>query len=226
MRDNSINRALTVLSKHLLAFTVVVSTLACTGQDEGVDEKASQQTGQADNEQTEETGIGSIAIENGDMDKLVSILAEDPDWLTQLNQSNNELTPLHYAVELGQKRVVLFLAPHMDSVDIRDTFDRTAMHVAARHGRTDSMQVLFRYGANVDAGDSDGNTPLHIALKNLELDAFKALLKAGADPTLENQYGDNPFKHARGFARVSKIYDLETAEKVIAKAEEAASNFE
>ena len=48
-------------------------------------------------------------------------------------------------------------------VDVRDSYEYTALHVAAARGRLDASKSLLDHGADVNARSKGGKTPLYSA---------------------------------------------------------------
>jgi len=67
------------------------------------------------------------------------------------------------------------------NVDVRSTFDDTALMKASYNGYTVMVKLLLSAGANVDAKDEIGNTALIKALTNKHTAIVELLVSAGAD---------------------------------------------
>ncbi|MHC4753459.1 MAG: ankyrin repeat domain-containing protein, partial [Planctomycetota bacterium] len=110
------------------------------------------------------------------------------------------LTPLHYAVVLGDEELIKSLLKEGVSVDSRDNTGRTPLHYAAgakanRHrvskGNVEVVRLLLENGADIDIADKYGWTPLHYSLR-LGEDMTNLLIGRGADVNLVNQRGVKP----------------------------------
>ena len=112
----------------------------------------------------------------------------------------NNLTALHFAVQMNRKKVILLLCKLMtfsqnDSlnndegnrgINIPDILGRTPLHQAAAKGDLQIIDCLIRFGADVNAMTISGETPLMKAIAFYQTDAGKLLLKFGADPEMKN----------------------------------------
>ena len=101
----------------------------------------------------------------------------------------NNLTVLHYAVQMNTKKTLLYLCTLMSpqGMNIPDIFGRTPLHQAAAKGDQDIILILIRFGADVNARTISGETPLMKAIAFFQVEATKILLRFGADPNMINQ---------------------------------------
>jgi len=112
----------------------------------------------------------------------------------------NNLTALHFAVQMNRKKVILLLCKLMTisknnnlnnneenrGINIPDILGRTPLHQAAAKGDLQIIDCLIRFGADVNAKTISGETPLMKAISFYQTDAGKLLLKFGADPEMKN----------------------------------------
>jgi len=112
----------------------------------------------------------------------------------------NNLTALHFAVQMNRKKVILLLCKLMTisknnnlnnneenrGINIPDILGRTPLHQAAAKGDLQIIDCLIRFGADVNAKTISGETPLMKAIAFYQTDAGKLLLKFGADPEMKN----------------------------------------
>ena len=101
------------------------------------------------------------AVKKGDINKVKSILAENPDQVNA--KANGGWTPLHLAAERGNKDVIELLIAKGAQVNAKDKFGSTPLHCAAWMGQKDVAELLIAKGVNVNAKDQHGQTPLHMA---------------------------------------------------------------
>lgn len=110
------------------------------------------------------------------------------------------LTPLHYAVVLGNEELVKSLLKEGVSVDSKDNAGRTPLHYAAgakanRHrvskGNVEVARLLLENGADINIADKYGWTPLHYSPR-LGEEMTNLLIGRGADVNLVNQRGVKP----------------------------------
>ena len=101
----------------------------------------------------------------------------------------NNLTALHFAVQMSRKKSLLFLCTIMSpqGMNIPDIFGRTALHQAAAKGDPEVVLTLIKFGANVNSQTISGETPLMKAIAFFQVEATKILLRFGADPNMINQ---------------------------------------
>ena len=130
---------------------------------------------------------------------LLSELINKYNILFQPIDANN-LTALHFAVQMNRKKSILFLCQSMTitqndniikeeenrGINIPDILGRTPLHQAATKGDLEIIEYLIKYGADVNAKTISGETPLMKAISFYQTDAAKLLLKFGADPEMQN----------------------------------------
>jgi ankyrin repeat protein len=113
-------------------------------------------------------------------------------------------TPLHHAVEHGDRAAIVFYLFNGADVNAQDLNGRTPLHVAcyATEDRHNMINTLVAHGARVNTRDYRGITPLHIAAYNtkhvrasLHINAcpnMHMLLALGANPNMQDATGDTP----------------------------------
>ena len=112
----------------------------------------------------------------------------------------NNLTALHFAVQMNRKKSIFFLCKLMTmsiesmgnevenrGINIPDILGRTPLHQAAAKGDLEIIECLIRFGADVNAKTISGETPLMKAIAFYQTEAAKFLLKLGADPQMINE---------------------------------------
>ena len=126
---------------------------------------------------------------------LLSDLINKYNLLFQPVDANN-LTTLHFAVQMNRKKVILFLCQLMtmqannmsnEGINIPDILGRTPLHQAAAKGDLEIIECLIRFGADVNAKTISGETPLMKAIAFYQTNAAIFLLKYGADPEMTNE---------------------------------------
>ena len=130
---------------------------------------------------------------------LLSELINKYNLLFQPVDANN-LTTLHFAVQMNRKKVILFLCQLMTmqannmsneeenrGINIPDILGRTPLHQAAAKGDLEIIECLIRFGADVNAKTISGETPLMKAIAFYQTNAAIFLLKYGADPEMINE---------------------------------------
>jgi len=82
-----------------------------------------------------------------------------------------------------------------NDVNVRDSFDRTALHLALyMYGTAESVRLLVKGGADMNLQDKDLRVPLHLACYTGDgrFDAAEEILKLGADPNIPDKLGYTP----------------------------------
>ena len=101
----------------------------------------------------------------------------------------NNLTALHFAVQMNRKKALLFLCTMMSpqGMNMPDIMGRTPLHQASAKGDPEVILLLIKYGADVNSQTISGETPLMKAIAFFQVEATKILLRFGADPNMANQ---------------------------------------
>ena len=132
---------------------------------------------------------------------LLSEIIQKYNILFQPIDANN-LTALHFAVQMNRKKSILLLCKLMTmqknnnmieekenkGINIPDILGRTPLHQAAAKGELDIIECLIKYGADVNAKTISGETPLMKAIAFYQTEAAKLLLKFGAYPEMTNNF--------------------------------------
>ena len=130
---------------------------------------------------------------------LLSEIIQKYNILFQPIDANN-LTALHFAVQMNRKKSILLLCKLMTmqnnnntieeknnkGINIPDILGRTPLHQAAAKGDLEIIECLIKYGADVNAKTISGETPLMKAIAFYQTEAGRLLLKFGADPEMKN----------------------------------------
>jgi ankyrin repeat protein len=118
----------------------------------------------------------------GDLDRLVGLLADDPDLTGR--RSGDGFTALHLAAFFGQDDAVRLLLARGADPDARGTgwMTGTPLNAAASARHATVVALLLEAGADRDAVQRGGWTPLHSAAHNGDARTVELLLAHGADP--------------------------------------------
>ena len=93
----------------------------------------------------------------------------------------DNLSPLHHAVESGNVDMINLLSKHGAKLDIKGSVDDwTPLHEASQHPRLDILQLLVKNGAKFTR-EKDGMTCLHIATSMGHVENVKFLIENGND---------------------------------------------
>lgn len=141
----------------------------------------------------------------GDLAAVKEKVEQDPDLVRQTKGGG--LTPLHYAAQNGQIKVIDYLVEHGAEVDTRTTRGRTSLHEAANYSWPEAVERLIALGADVHARDYFNSTPLHIAagstwsvtgeddppdVAQRRLDVVKRLIASKAEIIAQDNRGCTP----------------------------------
>eukprot|EP01124_Arcella_intermedia_P018006 TRINITY_DN24981_c0_g1_i1.p1 TRINITY_DN24981_c0_g1~~TRINITY_DN24981_c0_g1_i1.p1 ORF type:complete len:280 (+),score=77.47 TRINITY_DN24981_c0_g1_i1:31-870(+) len=89
-------------------------------------------------------------------------------------------TPLHLAVQKGNKEIVNLLLEHKADLDAQDLRLGTPLHDAAWKSST-LTKLFLEKGASVNAKTVNNRTPLHIAAANGKVNATRYLVEHGSE---------------------------------------------
>lgn len=116
------------------------------------------------------------AASNGDLPTLRALLRTNPALASLYD---GFATPLHYAVQMGQKDAAELLLANHAEVDARDKDGQTPLLLTADRGYTQIAELLLAHGADVNAKDHNSETPLHIAARDRRTQLAELLLASG-----------------------------------------------
>ncbi len=145
---------------------------------------------------SEQTILLCKAAEEGDIEKVQSLIASNAD----VNAKNEYgYTPLHCAVDYGQKIIAEFLIESGAEVDAKNKVGETPLHIAADLGRKDFAELLINNGANIEAKDDFDKTSLHVSVIKGHKNFVEFLIKNGANIEAMDEDGETPlYKAIRG----------------------------
>lgn len=104
-------------------------------------------------------------------------------------------SPLHIAVEQGEREIIIALLEAGVNPDIRNDEGMAPIHVAASMVEPGLLKVLGENGADIDAKDRNGMTALHYGAGS-EKGCVDVLLALGADTSVKDAEGMTPLHHA------------------------------
>eukprot|EP01119_Soliformovum_irregulare_P022305 TRINITY_DN7607_c0_g1_i1.p1 TRINITY_DN7607_c0_g1~~TRINITY_DN7607_c0_g1_i1.p1 ORF type:complete len:740 (+),score=210.15 TRINITY_DN7607_c0_g1_i1:1-2220(+) len=125
-------------------------------------------------------------------DSLKSALLELTKNGVDVNYTDDDKTPLHYAVTRGQHELVDYLLTLGADSSIVDNHGNTPLNTAAFLGDKKSLNILLNKGADLSTQNQDGMTPLHWAVFGRHNDCAELLISRGADTSIENKRGQTP----------------------------------
>ncbi len=168
------------------------------------------------NEKGREYCTGCYFSRMGDTDVFKAALDSHPQPASLVNQLDLSWnTPLHTAVQKGDRHMVKFLLDHgarcdttclwsaassspevlslliATGIDVNANgpFGQPALHAAASNGNLDACEALIAAGAKVDNRGQKGETALTCGAQHIEV--VHCLLRHGANPLEESHAGDN-----------------------------------
>jgi ankyrin repeat protein len=144
------------------------------------------------------------AAAEGDSEKVIAFLEEDPEAANRKNQSNE--TPLILAAKYGQMEIVKLLISKGAHLNTQDNMGWAPLHYASLRS-TEIARYLISNGADIDLKSGSGESPLFESINSGNVGMVKFLIAEGADVNLENDRGEMPLHRAAGEGD-SKIVDL------------------
>ena len=138
-------------------------------------------------------------VRDKDLAKLLLIAGAN------LEVDNNGNTPLHTAVDRGDKDVVEFFLWNGLGVSTENIYGRSAVFYVRDK---DLAELLLSFSARVNLEvDSDGNTPLHAAVDRRDREVVEVFLEEGLDADAVNDAGKTPLDIAvdRGYSDIAEL---------------------
>ena len=124
------------------------------------------------------------AIRAQSMPRLAEAADRHPEQVNR-RDTQNGMTPLHWAVMGNQTNMAEYLLAHGADVNAGDHYGLTPLHKAAAFNGKDMAAILLAHGANLNAlGTKYGVIqvmPLHLAAEAGFADVIQVLLDHGAD---------------------------------------------
>ena len=121
------------------------------------------------------------AAKAGDIGKVKSMIAENPELLNKQLPHEFYESPLSIAVKKGDEEMVKVLLDSGADVNQEYYAGDTCLAIAAKWGHTGIAKLLIEKGAEVNPKSSSIETPLIEAAKSKSSDMVKLLLDHGAD---------------------------------------------
>lgn len=147
------------------------------------------------------------AVRKGDVKKINHMISQGFDVRSRDSESWNAL---HWATEMGQKNLVLFLLDRDPILlNMKTKEGLSAINIAAWRGDKDMVKILIEQGAEIDDRTKWGEVPLHHAVTFGYVDICNILLSNGADPFTEDRLKRTPFMIAmqKGSPEIKAVFD-------------------
>ncbi|XP_016356192.1 uncharacterized protein LOC107699450 [Sinocyclocheilus anshuiensis] len=151
--------------------------------------------------------------EDGDMPLHIAVVKENcqlVSWLIEIyrrahkdldifnNLRQKCLTPLHLAVQNGDKKLAKILLKNGSEINAGDNKSgRSPLVHAVENNFTDMVIFLIESGCDVNTQSYSGNTALHSACGRGHIEIVRVLLKDGADSSLKNNHNDTAIMVAK-----------------------------
>ncbi len=137
----------------------------------------------------------AMAAAGNKTDDVIGMLQEGK--IPNVTDDSGE-TPIGYAAQFGNIRMLQALIYYKAKVDARDRLGNTPLHWAAQRGDIAAIELLLGAKAMVDPQNRQGVTPLMMAVSHSRVPAVRLLLKNGADPHKQDFTGRDAIGWADG----------------------------
>ncbi|ALA62535.1 ankyrin repeat family protein [Turkeypox virus] len=120
------------------------------------------------------------AIRIGDVEDVIKNIRYSMNNINVIDDAL--LSPLHYAVECGNKDIVMVILEHGADINLHAEYIESPIHTAVKSGNVEIVKLLIDNGADIDSiHDCRSLTPLQYAIINNDYEITKVLLDANAD---------------------------------------------
>lgn len=142
-------------------------------------------------------------IESQNVD-LLKLFLSKIESVNDKDLNGNGLSPLRYAVQWGNSKVVKLL---LDSDAWVHAYpqEKTVLHESVKTGSVDIVKLLLAAGADINVDDDSGDTPLHMAIDSENVNILKLLIDSGANVNAKNEDSDTPLHTAIEKQKVKAI---------------------
>ncbi|MEP3478719.1 MAG: ankyrin repeat domain-containing protein [Fuerstiella sp.] len=145
----------------------------------------------------------------GDMAKLKSMLAIDPDLVKSMGEYG--FTALHGVASEEHYGAATYLIDNGADVNAKNDEGIAPLHLAAW---PQMVELLISRGAEIDVRDESGRTPLMVHAEEAEdCDVMEMLLRLGADALAADEDGDTALSIAKERQEPDKIKILESHQR-------------
>ncbi|EHB05041.1 Ankycorbin [Heterocephalus glaber] len=130
------------------------------------------------------------AVENGDVEKVASLLGKKGASATKQNSEGK--TAFHLAAAKGYVEYLRVMFTHGVDVTVQDTTGHSALHLAAKNGHHECIRKLLQSKCPAEDIDSSGKTALHYAMAGGCLQAVQVLYEHKSPVNFKDLDGNIP----------------------------------
>lgn len=127
------------------------------------------------------------SVIEGDLASVKECVEKNPDLINKAD--GNGKTPLMYASEAGNAKMVSFLIKKGANIEAKQFDGKCALHFAAISNSCKIVKLLIEEGTNVNCQDNEGKAALHFAIENDNSLIIDYLLSQHASITLIDYQG-------------------------------------
>ncbi|UCG60843.1 MAG: ankyrin repeat domain-containing protein [Candidatus Zixiibacteriota bacterium] len=146
------------------------------------------------------------AAQNGDLEALLAILADDRESVNSADTAGSY--PLHLAALHGHFEAVRSLIENGAAVSVGDRDNTTPLICAAMRGNMDIVSFLLDHGASISERDNYGNTPYLASAGGGNTDLVAYFLDQGVDVNQQDRQGRSALHQAAFRGRTTVIEQL------------------
>ncbi|XP_029434927.1 ankycorbin isoform X2 [Rhinatrema bivittatum] len=129
------------------------------------------------------------AVEHGDAEKVVSLLAKKGVGATK--QDSEGKTAFHVAATKGSVECLRIMLTHGVDVTAQDAAGHSALHLAAKNSHLDCAKKLLQFKCPAEATDNSGKTALHYAAASGCLQVVQLLCEHKCPVNVKDLDGNN-----------------------------------
>ncbi|NWW28571.1 RAI14 protein, partial [Falcunculus frontatus] len=130
------------------------------------------------------------AVENGDLEKVASLLGKKGASATK--QDSEGKTAFHLAATKGHAECLRIMVTHGADVTAQDGAGHSALHLAAKNSHPDCVKRLLQSKCPADSTDNSGKTALHYAASCGCLQAVQVLCEHKCPINIKDLDGNIP----------------------------------
>jgi ankyrin repeat protein len=154
-------------------------------------------------------------VRGGKLAEVEALLNSDSSPVSSRDYNNSAWTPLHYAVDDGNRKMAELLIAKGANVNIADSFGHSILGAAKD---VEMARLLLENGAVANPSPKDQRQPLMDAIIHGRFDVAELLMDKGADPKAVDKTGRNSLFHV---AQVSKDGAVAFAKLLLSKGVDA-----